>query len=396
LPQDSVTLRSDSVLNDDFYEQQFNIYKMSGSMSRVARPLEPKHDGYQLLKAALPAFLDSADYHPHTIVPSPKDSLFKPLLQARLYEQGYLGFDSTAIDSLQLAEAVKKFQQRANITVDGKAGEGTIRMMNMTDKDRFVSIAISMDRYKMLPEQMPERYIWVNLPSYYMKLQVKDSVKLVSKIICGKPKTRTPLLSSAVSEIVTYPQWTVPASIIQKEILPAIKRDPAYLTKKGFSLLDKEGNEVSPDSVNWSKYSKGIPYRVVQGSGDANALGILKFNFPNKYAVYLHDTNQRSLFGLTMRSLSHGCVRVQEWEKLADYIVRNDRVTDENTVKRSPVADSMYAWLERKEKHSIPLKNKLPVFIRYFTCEGKEDGKISFYDDIYGEDKRLRGYFVTR
>jgi L,D-transpeptidase YcbB len=390
LPQDSVTLRKDSVLTDDFYEQQLNILQRSGSIVRMIRHLEPKHQGYHELKAAIPAFIDSADYSAYTIVPIPGKDVpdFKKLLQTRLYEGGYLLQDSIPADSLTLVQAIKQFQKDAMITVDGRAGEGTVRMLNMTTEEKFVRIALSLDKYKLLPEEMPERYVWVNLPSYYMKLQVGDSVKLVSKIVCGKPKNRTPLLNSAISELVTYPQWTVPASIIQKEILPAIKRDSNYLAKKGFSLLDKEGNEVDPHTVEWSKYKKGIPYRVVQGSGDANALGVLKFNFPNKYAVYLHDTNQRSLFGLTYRSLSHGCVRVQEWDKLAYYIVRNDRV-ETASGRPSAVADSMTAWLERKEKHSIPLKNKLPVFIRYITAEAK-DGGILFYDDMYGEDKRLQ------
>ena len=140
--------------------------------------------------------------------------------------------------------------------------------------------------------------------------------------------------------------------------------------------------------MDWSKYNKGIPYKVVQGSGDENALGILKFNFPNKYAVYLHDTNQRYLFSRAMRSLSHGCVRVQEWEELAYYIIRYD-YKDKFTEEAFAAEDSIATWLERKEKHTIPVRKRLPLYIRYFTCEG-ENGKLLFYDDIYGYDKALR------
>ena len=143
---------------------------------------------------------------------------------------------------------------------------------------------------------MPSRYVWVNLPGYYMQLMQDDSVLITSKIVCGKKITRTPLLTSAISNLVTYPQWTIPESIIAKEILPGIKKDSNYLSKKGYSLIDSKGDEIDPHTVDWSKYKKTIPYKVVQGSGDENALGILKFNFPNKYAVYLHDTNQRYLF----------------------------------------------------------------------------------------------------
>jgi murein L,D-transpeptidase YcbB/YkuD len=237
---------------------------------------------------------------------------------------------------------------------------------------------------------MPARYIWVNTSANYMEVIDSNNVKISSKVITGKSKTRTPLLTSLVSNIITYPQWVPPPSIVQKEILPAVKKNPGYLAKKGFSLLDKEGNEVDPYSVDWSKYSKGIPYRVVQGSGDANALGIIKFVFDNKYSVYLHDTNQRYLFSNAMRSLSHGCVRVQEWDKLAWYILRSDSVLAQG--KGTVRIDSVKSWLKNKQKKTVPLKNKVPVFIRYFTCEG-QNGNLVFFDDVYGEDKYLRQRF---
>ena len=127
---------------------------------------------------------------------------------------------------------------------------------------------------------------------------------------------------------------------------------------------------MDPYSVDWTKYHKGIPYRVVQGSGDANALGIFKFNFNNKYAVYLHDTNQRYLFAAATRALSHGCVRVQEWEKLANYILENDNKLSESALEAK--TDSMYSWLKRKVKREHSYSHRLPVFIRYITCEGKQ------------------------
>jgi murein L,D-transpeptidase YcbB/YkuD len=397
LPKDSVTLRKDSVLADDFYLQRLAIAQKNNSLALVFHDLEPVHYGYQQLKAAIPAFLANVDTTNYTVVPSPKSGPgFKRALQTRLYQGGYLTQDSTEVDSTTLSEAVRQFQEQRNITADGKAGEGTVRVMNMNDKDRFIRIAITMDRYKLLPEKMPDRFVWVNLPSFHMKLREGDSTKIVSKIICGKPITRTPLLTSAISDMITYPQWTIPTSIIAKEILPAVKKNPGYLAKKGFSLIDSKGEEVDPYSVDWTKYKKGIPYKVVQGSGDANALGVLKFNFPNKYAVYLHDTNQRSLFANTNRSLSHGCVRVQDWSKLALSIIRYDQ-KDKKLTKPSPVEDSLNAWLERKEKHSILVRNRLPVYIRYFTCDTDDDNRIVFYDDIYGEDKYLQAkYFAGK
>jgi L,D-transpeptidase YcbB len=396
LPQDSITLRKDSVLSDEFYLQQFTALQQSGSLAQLINSLEPKHKGYQLLKEGIQKFLDSADYRKFTTVPYPeKDAVkFNMALQKRLYEGGFIAFDSTAADSSQLADAVKLFQKKKGIAVDGRAGEGTVRMMNVNDREKFIRIAISMDKYKMLPETMPSRYIWVNASSNYLEVIDKGEVKMTSKVICGKPKTRTPVLTSNITELITYPQWVPPPSIVSKEILPAVKKNPGYLSRKGFSLVDSKGNEVDPYSVDWSKYNKTMPYRVVQGSGDANALGIMKFVFSNKYSVYLHDTNQRYLFGSSMRSLSHGCVRVQEWEKLALYILKSDSLNAGGN--NSSRIDSMQSWLQKKQKRSIAVRNKIPVYIRYFSCEGQKGG-IVFYDDIYNEDKILRQkYFALK
>ena len=395
LPNDSVTLRKDSILTDEFYEKQFDALPQSG-VSTIVQSLEPKQRGYDLLKAGIRRFLDSADYRQFTVVPYPeKDQLkLRRALQKRLYEGKFIAFDSVAADSIQLAAAIKKFQQKKGITIDGKAGEGTVRMLNENDREKFIRIAISMDKYKMLPEEMPAKYIWVNVSSNYLVLVEGDSVKLSSKVICGKPKTKTPLLTSNISQLITYPQWVPPASIITKEILPAVKKDPGYLARKGFSLVDTKGNEVDPYTVDWSKYSKSIPYRVVQGSGDANALGIMKFVFNNKYSVYLHDTNQRYMFANSMRSLSHGCVRVQEWEKLAFYILRNDSLNA--TGGAYTKIDSVKTWLQQKQKRTVVVRNKIPVFLRYFTCEGR-NGAIVFFDDVYADDKRLREkYFASK
>jgi len=158
--------------------------------------------------------------------------------------------------------------------------------------------------------------------------------------------------------------------------------------------LDKDGNEVDPYSVDWSKYSKGIPYRVVQGSGDANALGIIKFVFDNKYSVYLHDTNQRYLFSNAMRSLSHGCVRVQEWEKLARYFTYIDSLNLPEGDTLRYTFDSVKTLLAEKTNRRLPIKTPVKVYFNYFSCEGK-DGKIKFYDDIYGDDKALREKYFT-
>lgn len=388
IPGDSITLRKDSLLKEEDYLELFSKLQQGGSLAEIIHSVEPHQRGYFLIKAGIQRFLDSADFKAYTVVPSPldKNPQFRTLLQKRLFEGGYLSTDTVRADSATLVAAIKKFQNANGIQADGVAGGGTVRMLNLNDREKFIRIAISMDRYKLLPDEMPEKYIWVNLPAFRLDLIDSGRVVFNSKVICGKPDTRTPLLTSNVSELITYPQWVPPPSIIAKEILPAVKKSPGYLAKKGFTLVDSRGDEIDPYSVDWTKYNKTMPYHVVQGSGDANALGIMKFNFPNKYSVYLHDTNQRYLFGQTFRAMSHGCVRVQEWNRLSDYIIRNDRGSFSGSL---PILDSVQNWLKRKQKHSVGIRNKFPLFIRYFTCEGR-DGRIVFFDDIYGEDKWLR------
>ena len=396
LPKDSITLRTDSVLTKEFYEQQVEDIIQSISVTRIVDSLEPSVKEYHDLKEGIKDFLDSAVFKDYTRVPYPiiDTPAYRLALRTRLFEESLL---DSLTDSVHVPNALKKYQAKMKLKVDGKAGAETIRSLNLTDKDKFARIALSLDKYKMLPAKMPEKYVWVNLAGYYMQLKDSDSVKISSRVVIGKPLTRTPELTSSISEMITYPQWSVPQSIIVKEFLPELKKDPGYLAKKGFSLLDMKNEEVDPYFVDWSKYKLGIPYKIVQGSGDDNALGIMKFNFPNKYAVYLHDTNQRYLFAQSSRALSHGCVRVQEWQKLCNYILQNDSTYVTSLGNNSfTKADSVSKWLGKKEKHFIPVKFRIPLFIRYYTCEGK-DGKIVFYDDIYDEDNRLKEkYFAGK
>jgi murein L,D-transpeptidase YcbB/YkuD len=397
LQKDSITLRIDTVLTNEFYEQQVDGVIESISVNRIIDSLEPPTKEYHELKEGLKDFLDSAHFKDYTYVPYPviDTPAYKLALRTRLFEEGLL--DSLA-DSSHVPNALKKYQGKMKLKVDGKAGGETIRSLNLTDKEKFARIALSLDKYKMLPAKMPEKYVWVNLAGYYMQLRDSDTVSIYSKVVIGKPLTRTPELTSSISEMITYPQWSVPQSIIVKEFLPELKKDPGYLAKKGFSLLNMKNEEVDPFFVDWSKYKLGIPYKIVQGSGDDNALGIMKFNFPNKYAVYLHDTNQRYLFAQSTRAFSHGCVRVQEWQKLSNYILQNDSIYITSQVSNNSFtrSDSVSTWLVKKEKHFIPVKFRIPLFIRYFTCEGK-DGKIVFYDDVYEEDHKLRErYFAGK
>src|SRR5215203_1140774 len=361
--RDTTSVRKDSTLTDSFYNSQFQAFK-NNSIYDFASQLEPSHSGYHNLKNALKQFLIVADFQQYTFV-DPTDSInVKKLALQRLIEDSIRIDSAITNDSLKLAKAIKKYQKQKGLKQDGRLSSSIIARLNQTDTEKFIRIAITMDRYKQLPVKLPAQYIWVNIPEYYMYLKEDDTVRMKSKVVVGKPQTNTPVLTSAITDMITYPQWTIPESIIKKEILPGLKKDPGYTLKKGFSLVDYKGNEVDPYVVDWSKFKTGIPYKVVQGSGDDNALGVMKFNFSNKYFVYLHDTNQRYLFSSKTRALSHGCVRVQNWDSLAYFILRNDSLAG----KKALSPDSLTKWLALKEKHVIPVRKRIPLFIRYFTC----------------------------
>lgn len=403
LQPDSITLNKDSLPISDFFIKNLNTLLQQKQFSALLNSLQPASKGYWELKKGIKRFLDSMDRRTYTYVTYPykkgdaKDSLFFiKTLQKRLSESGAISTANPLPDSTELHAAIQKYQKQKGIKPDGKISAALIKMMNTSDAERFKRIAITLDRYKQLPDKMPEKYIWVNLPGYYLWVIDHDTVTIESKIICGKPDTRTPLLNSEITDMVTYPTWTVPTSIIAKQYLPKLKNNPGYLAKLGLKLVNSKGETVDGSTVDWSKYKKGIPYKVMQNSGDDNALGIFKFNFNNPYAVYLHDTNQRYLFKNTARSLSHGCVRVQEWEQLAFYIARNDSMSNTKPENLRYNTDSIKSWIAHKEHRSILVKSRIPIFIRYFSCEGK-DGKIKFYDDIYGEDKVIREkYFADK
>jgi L,D-transpeptidase YcbB len=376
-------LAADSLLTPGFFSSQLKQFGRYNIDSFTAQ-LEPVNPDYQKLKKGLKRFLAKAHFKNYTII-KPKDSLLFPeLVYKRLAEDDSSLLKNVTPDSVSISRAIKKYQKKKGLKADGLVSLALVDRLNDTDKERFIRIAITLDKYKML-QPLPQQYIWVNIPAYYLQLIDSDSVVLKSRVVVGKPETKTPLITSAITDLITYPKWHIPESIIKKDILPGLKRDPGYTIRKGYTLFDENGNEIDPYTITWAKYKEGIPYSVVQGSGDENALGVMKFNFPNKYAVYLHDTNQRYLFSKSKRALSHGCVRVQAWQELTNFILRNDSLYSDKFV---PV-DSVNNWLALKEKHLITVRKKIPLFIRYFTCDVvKED--VVFYEDVYGDDRRIR------
>ncbi|MEO8860467.1 MAG: L,D-transpeptidase family protein [Ginsengibacter sp.] len=395
---DSISIVKKQKFIDSFFIKNLEDARQNNFVTNIFNSIEPSNNRYQALKNVIKDFVDSMNYkHYQYIIYPQKDSpILVKNLQKRLMQAGINMPGDDNPDSLIFSKAIRKYQGAHKIKKDGKISVKLVESLNNFDVEKFKRIAVTLDRYKLLPDTMPVRYVLVNIPGYYLEVFDTDTLVLHSKVIVGKPETRTPVLYSMISDMVTYPQWTIPESIIKRDILPALKKDPGYLARKGFNLVDDNGNVVDPYVVKWSKYTNGIPWKVMQGSGDDNALGILKFNFNNPYSVYLHDTNQRYLFQNSERDLSHGCVRVQKWEELAFYIARNDSLNRISEKKLAYNVDSIKTWLANKDRKRIIVKSRLPLFIQYFGCEARND-KLVFYDDIYNDDGMLaEKYFANK
>lgn len=383
-PRDSITLRKDSTFTDTQLISRLKQALSDNSITSSLHTLEPTHAGYLALKEGIQSFKSKyGHYHWDTLPLNYTDTLaFKQLVINRLVQSGHLDTTGRGADTSLLKAGVKAFQKEFNIYPDGVAGRRTVVALNRSMHDWVMQAAVNMDRWRKLPDTLPTQYIMVNVPGYLLRVVDSGEVKLESRVIVGAPRTRTPLLNSYMTNFMMYPYWRVPYSIVFKEMLPAIKKNVNYLASKNLEVIDKDGNAVDPASIDWSKLSKGhFPYVLRQMDGIDNSLGIMKFNFRNKYSVYLHDTNNRGLFKNSMRAMSHGCVRVQQWDSLAQFLVRADSIRHSG--------DSVRVWLAREEKKQVDLPKHIPIYLRYFTAEG-QNGELVFYDDIYGEDKVMR------
>jgi murein L,D-transpeptidase YcbB/YkuD len=396
LQADSNSLLQNTAKADSFFSKGLSNIFEDDNINLTFLQLQPDLLGYRNLRNGLSDFLSNMDTSSYTHLMYPYDTSnvddsirFITNLCTRLKESKISINETEDLpDSATLAGLVKLYQQKHDLQKDGKINTKLVRHLNTTDRYRLKQILVSMDRYKLIRDKIPDAYIWVNLPVFELQAWDADTIAFRSNVICGKPKTPTPTLISQIKEIITYPTWTIPASIIKTEVLPGIKRNAAYLSRKGYGLYDKEGNKINPSSVDWTKYKKGIPYSVRQGSGDNNALGVIKFNFPNPHHVYLHDTNQRYLFKNSNKAMSHGCVRVEQWEQLAHWIARRDSISAKSTDTLKYTADSISNWIAVKKKKWIPVKKPIPLFIQYITCEANS-GKIKVHEDIYDLDRKI-------
>lgn len=346
--------------------------------------IEPQRQEYQAIKKSMNEYRKKYLGAKWNHLPDrKKDSLgFFNSVKTRLKQTG--DYDSTSVesDSLKLVNALKKFQKRYFLEEDGKIGRNTILALDMTPEDWTIQMAMNLERWRWEPAEFEARHMLVNLPAFKMTVFEEDTIVMSSRIVCGAVKTQTPELDSKVHQIVLYPYWTVPYSIAWKELLPHIKRDTGYLRKEHYEVLDKDKNVLDPSTINWKKYHKGyLPFTFRQMTGDDNALGIMKFEFHNKYSVYMHDTNSKRYFRYTTRAFSHGCMRLEKYMELAHFLIRDDSV-------KLP-KDTFDLWTKMDVQRKINLRKPLPIHVRYFTCDVDTDGIVSMHTDIYLRDERM-------
>lgn len=277
----------------------------------------------------------------------------------------------------ELAIVLKKFQAANKIKGTGNLDAATVKALNVdhstANLDRLI---VNMERLRWLPKDLGQRYVIANQPAF--EVRVMDQGKQVwrSNVIIGREMTQTNAFHDYMETVVFNPSWGVPQSILVNEYLPKLRRDPSYLDKQGFKVINAEGKVVTSRSVNWSAVGNAPPYGVQQPPGGDNALGELKFLFPNQHAIYMHDTPSRKLFGETSRAFSHGCVRVQNPREFASVLLGWD-------------AAKVDAMTDSGESTSQNLKTKVPVHVTYFTAWPNENGIVQFYADVYGRDANM-------
>jgi murein L,D-transpeptidase YcbB/YkuD len=333
---------------------------------------QPQHPQYKALKAKLAESRGRGGQTPEETVKIPDGQKFKlnaddprvPLIRKRLKIEG----DESSMKYDQaVADAVKKFQQGAGLNGDGVAGPATLRAMNGVQKrERTTDIIIAnMDRWRWMPRDLGKNYVMLNIPEYRLRLFKDQKLYWETKVVVGKPSQATPIMAGAMKFITVNPTWNVPPSIIANEYLPAVRQDPSVLERMGLRMEQNRDGTV----------------RIYQPPGDRNALGRIRFNFPNKFLVYQHDTPDKHLFAHDKRAYSHGCMRVENpllyGEKLLSVVMPNEKYTAEKL-------RSMYGPAEI----NINFPQPLPVHLTYQTAFVDDAGTLQIRDDIYGRDAR--------
>lgn len=335
--------------------------------------LPPPYAGYRALQAAHARYRKVADAGGWPKLPSTGVSLRPgvsdprvPALRRRLQLEGYdVGAGSGAAYDAALADAVRRFQSRRGLGADGVVGNGALAELNIPAAVRAAQIEANLERWRWIPRQLPGHRIEVNLPTAMLDYYRGGSIPSTMKVAVGAKKHQTPMMSAEITSIVLNPPWNVPLSIVKNEIAPRLGRDPGYLGREGLKVV--------------GRYDNGLPM-LQQAPGPRAALGRVKFDSVNDFAVFLHDTPSRSGFSRAERLLSHGCVRLERPLELARLVLEGDP-----TWTPQRMADTVDAGKTVRVK----LPEPIPMYLFYWTAFVDGEGKVYFWDDIYDWDQRL-------
>jgi len=353
----------------------------NNTVESLASQLSPKLPEYQGLKSSLARYREIAAQGGWQPLSSDRKEL------AGILERlGDLSPEPERATHSQraLTEAVRHFQDRHGLEPDGRPGKKTIEALNIPVSQRIEQIEINMDRMRWIAPRLEPRHIRVNIPGFQLSVYDGEQSSLEMKAIVGSMENPTPILDGELEYLVFSPYWNIPLSIATKEVLPQIQKDPTYLRRENMEVVrvKKEKIEViDPSKINWDKESDLSGYHLRQKPGPTNALGLVKFIFPNPYNVYLHDTPSDNLFDRLTRTLSHGCVRVEHPADLAVYLLQ-----DQPEWTPELIEEAMHA---EKEKQ-VPLKAHFPIHLIYWTAWADKDGNLQFREDVYGYDQKHR------
>lgn len=352
------------------------------------RDLSPKHPAYAALKEKLAELRKDAGAKSFTPIPATGKNTRVGQSDERLIavraRLEVLGMPSEVAEgddpevlSLADASALKKFQKSAGIKETGVLGDRTVAALNSDSPERDLNrVIVNMERIRWLPKSLGNRHVLVNQASFQVRVMDGQKIEWRSKVIVGKPNTQTAVFSDEIETVVFNPTWGVPPSIIAGEYLPKLWNDPGYLDRIGFEVTTLNGKRIPSRAINWNAYGSKVPFNIVQPPGGDNALGEIKFLFPNKHNIYMHDTPNRELFANEVRTFSHGCVRVENPREYAEVLLGWDRAkVDEFT--------------DSGEHKSIKTSSKIPIHITYFTAWPDDSGKVQFYTDFYGRDAAM-------